>query len=411
MNRITPWMPIPVLAALWLLPAGPAAGQKNIPAFKVIDNAGIFSSKAEQKADEEIAQIKRRTGKDLLIETFRSAEDAPSALVKKSDLKNKEGRVRFFKEWALERANTSRVNGIYLLICMKPRYVESVVGEQTRKRGAFTPENAATLRKKIQAHMPEDPDEALRAAVSYVASVLPAETKASDSPFTVPTGKVQTTPPPTRRETGPTTNRTGSLSFAPLLSCVCIGLFLLVAAWGVFGLIRAFTRPRTPAGPGYDRPPGQAGPGYGGPGYGGPGYGAPGYGGGGGGFLSSMLGGLFGAGAGMWLYNNIFGGHASQYGGTLPMAPPTAPYSDRQTEAPSDVGGDYTAGGDDFGDNAGGGDFGGGDTGGGDFGGDTGGGDVGGDVGGGDFGGDVGGGDFGGGDFGGGGGDVGGGDW
>ena len=41
------------------------------------------------------------------------------------------------------------------------------------------------------------------------------------------------------------------------------------------------------------------------------GYGG-GYGyGGGGGFFTGMLGGMFGSMAGMWMYNNMFGGHAT----------------------------------------------------------------------------------------------------
>ena len=47
---------------------------------------------------------------------------------------------------------------------------------------------------------------------------------------------------------------------------------------------------------------------------GGPGYGGPGYGGGGGGFFSSVLGGLGGALAGNWLYDQFSGGRHGQYG-------------------------------------------------------------------------------------------------
>jgi len=42
---------------------------------------------------------------------------------------------------------------------------------------------------------------------------------------------------------------------------------------------------------------------------GGPGYGAPGYGGGGGGFMSSLFGGIGGAMAGNWLYDQFSGRH------------------------------------------------------------------------------------------------------
>jgi hypothetical protein len=116
--------------------------------------------------------------------------------------------------------------------------------------------------------------------------------------------------------------------------------------------------------------------------------------------MSGLLGGMFGAAAGNWIYDSFFrGGHSSGWGGSQA-------YGDSPGSAPEPRDTDYTGTGGDFGDagggGAGGGDFGGGGGGGGDFGG--GGGDFGG--GGGDFGG--GGGDFGGGggDFGGGGGDF-----
>ena len=153
--------------------------------------------------------------------------------------------------------------------------------------------------------------------------------------------------------------------------------FLLIIA-GIFGVLLVlrligglFNRS---AGQGY---PSQAGMGMG-PGMGGgPGYG--GYGGRGGGFMSSVLGGLGGALAGNWLYNQFSGGQHGQYGSA------DAGYVPDSTGTP-DQGGDAIIGADD----------------------DPGGGaswDAGGDAGGGDWGG-------GGGDWGGGGGDYGGGgDW
>ncbi len=114
-------------------------------------------------------------------------------------------------------------------------------------------------------------------------------------------------------------------------------------------------------------------------GYGGaPGYGG-GYGGGGGGFFSSLLGGIGGAMAGNWLYDQMGGRHRGYSQGDTTNPEPGATQ-----------GGDWGNGGD--------GGWSGGDTGGGDWGGGT---DV---RGGGDWGGG------GGGDWGGGGG-GGGGDW
>ena len=94
--------------------------------------------------------------------------------------------------------------------------------------------------------------------------------------------------------------------------------------------------------------------------------------GGGGGFLSSLVGGMFGAAAGMWMYDQFFSNHGSN----------SAYGSDRNDVSGGDSG--FTGQDSDY--NSSGGDFGGSDSGssGGDWGGggDSGGGDSGG---GGDF--------------------------
>ena len=91
-------------------------------------------------------------------------------------------------------------------------------------------------------------------------------------------------------------------------------------------------------------------------------------GGGGGGFLQNMMGSMFGAAAGMWMYDQFFGSHSS-----------AATFNPQSMDSQSQDGGfsgtdtDYTSSGGDFGgdsgssfggDSGGGGDFGGG---GGDF--------------------------------------------
>ena len=73
---------------------------------------------------------------------------------------------------------------------------------------------------------------------------------------------------------------------------LCPILIVVAIAWIVIGLIRSFTG----AGRGGPAPGSYAGGGYGG----GPGDG--GGGGGGGGFMSSLVGGMFGAAAGNWMY-------------------------------------------------------------------------------------------------------------
>src|SRR5262249_18407975 len=86
------------------------------------------------------------------------------------------------------------------------------------------------------------------------------------------------------------------------LALVCPLLIVIGVVWLVIGLVRAFT------GMGRGGAPGAPGQGAVGPGYGAPGYGG---GGGGGGFFSGLMGGLFGAVAGNWIYHSFFGGGGS----------------------------------------------------------------------------------------------------
>src|SRR5262249_45521995 len=131
-----------------------------------------------------------------------------------------------------------------------------------------------------------DPNEALNSAVVYVSQTLSRTARAES-----PVGR-------SRRESASTAERAGS-QVPGWLGYVCLGIAALVMVWVIFGLIRSAT--------------GGARGGYagGGPGYaGGPGFG----GGGGGGFFSSLLGGMFGAAAGMWMYNHFFGGGTPSVG-------------------------------------------------------------------------------------------------
>ncbi len=355
------WILAPVVLAAGLLSANLAAAAAVAP--KVHDEAKFFSEDAIRQADRKILDIHREYKKDLLIETV---PEVPKDLQKRF---TDEGKERFFQDWARDRARNADVNGVYVLICKSPGHVQVEVGNETRRK-AFTSENRDRLIRILLDNFKQKKfDTGLTEGVDYVATSLRENLgRSGASRSVIPGGGGRT------------------MSTSPIMGWLCIGLVVLLGLWLVVGLIRAISG---------------AGRGYGPGGYGGGGYG-PGYGGGGGGgFMSSLMGGLFGAAAGNWLYDSFFRGGgggwgSSGYGGGMGSG----------GVEPQDT--DYTGAGGDFdsGDagGGGGGDFGDGGGGGGDFGG---GGDVGG--GGGDFGG--GGGDFGGGggDFGGGGGDFGGG--
>jgi uncharacterized protein len=216
------------------------------------------------------------------------------------------------------------VNGVYILLVKSPAHLQVVVGNETMKK-AFTVRDRDALVSLMLAKLrAKDFDGALLEGVAFVSSTMRAHTGAVAGGGGVPQE---------RSNAGAKPGSSWSW-VVPLL----IGL---VVVWLVVGLLRALF--------GGARSPMDAGAG------------------GGGGFGRSLLGGLFGTMAGMWMYDQFFGHGSSSYGADHPHD------SGLTDSSPSDT--DYSGSGGSFGDDSGGGDGGGG----GDFGG---GGDSGG---GGDF--------------------------
>jgi uncharacterized protein len=365
------WITLAALfVAGWL--GGAAVQAQSAKARTVQDDVGMFSAKAKAEANAEIARIYQNHKKDLMIE----AAQAP-ARPDDVDKDDKAAVKRFFDKWTAEKFNNEKINGVYVVIVPKAHIVRAAVGQETLKAGLFTNKDRDELIHKIHEKLDAgDKDGALHTATGFVADTMqhharPAVNAAPGD--NVPAGQHAQNPPHHKADA------------SPIVKWVLIGLAILLGFWLISAVMRGFSS-------------------LGGGGGGGPGYGYGG-GGGGGGFMNGFLGGLFGAAAGMWMYNNFFGhSTSSAWGGESHTGGGAA------ASEPSDVGaGDPSVGGGDYDEpdkgaeedaGGGGGDWGGGgDTGGG--GGDWGGG--GGDAGGG---GDWGGG--GGGDWGGGGG---GGDW
>lgn len=356
------------LAAGLLLGLVATGNQAWAAVAEVRDEAHFFSADAVSQANDRIKEIKQRFKKDLLIETVRQVPES-----KKDDANSSDEKVkgRFFTNWAIERAKAEGVNGIYVLITREPGHIEVVVGNQTQ--AVFSKEERHRLSQLLLTHFRQkDYDDGLNAAVKDVRSVLLANGTANRT----------ITPAPANHNRPAAPGGRPAVAGGSGLRWLGIGLAVLLGVWFVSAVLRAFSgnQPR-PAGAGFGGP-GPMGSPYGG-GYGG--YG--GYGTGGGGFFSSLMGGLFGAAAGNWLYDQFSGGH-SQFGGYSPMggAPTIGSTPDRPDTDYSAEGGDFDQaeandgggggfsddnsswGGGDFGGDSGGDFGGGGDTGsGGDF--------------------------------------------
>ena len=302
----------------------------------VQDNAAFFSSTAKNHAALTIGEIERRFKKDLVIETFN---EIPTEFSQGVNLQDKTALNRAVEQWATKQARQKRINGIYILLLKQPAHLQVEVGNQTQHK-AFTLQDRDNLVRLMLASLRQkQPDEALTSGVNYVLSTISSHVA----------------PHVYLPDAQATTHTAGQ---ALLLKWVLIA----IVVWIVLRTVRGLAG----GGGGYAGTQGPVG-----------GYGAgPGMpmGGGGGGFFSNMVGGMFGAAAGSWMYDKLSGRDNSSFGSDMGNRGNDGGFSGQDT--------DYSGSGGDFGDNSGGGggDFGGGGGGGGDFGG---GGDSGG--GGGDF--------------------------
>src|SRR5262249_21153776 len=161
------WLLTAAVSTIFL--AATQMGHAAPPSFTVLDNAGFFSKKAIEDANEEVAAIKKQNGKDLLIETFKE----PPARFDSIDKKEKSAVNQFFVKWGEDQVKSHRVEGIYVLICKAPSHLQVLVGQNTRQTGAFTNSNRDELAKLMIAKLHDKkPDEALHNGIAFVRKTL-----------------------------------------------------------------------------------------------------------------------------------------------------------------------------------------------------------------------------------------------
>ena len=106
LRRLQPILFPLLLAGALLAGTSPAPAQK-VPAGPprtVHDDADLFSASAVKQANQEIARIKERHRKDILVETVKQGP--------------KEGD---YNEWARERFRERAVDGVYIVLTEKPK--------------------------------------------------------------------------------------------------------------------------------------------------------------------------------------------------------------------------------------------------------------------------------------------------
>jgi uncharacterized membrane protein YgcG len=160
---------------LWAIPLTLAsslfAGAALAVAPEIRDQGKFFSAEAVRKADEQIREIYRKHGLDLLIETYQTVPSEQAEKLKGMDAAAKQ---KFFTHWSEARAKERVVNGLYVLIQREPRYL--IVGRVGRGLKGFSAEIRGEVEQAMRNELREGRfDDALRAAVRLVEQYLGKE--------------------------------------------------------------------------------------------------------------------------------------------------------------------------------------------------------------------------------------------
>lgn len=283
-----------------LLAAAIALAATVADAAEVRDRAGMFSAKAVQKAESELSRVEKQSGVPIVIETIDAIPDLPADATSKV-------KSRAINALAEKRVRDSGDQGIYILLSKKDRVLSNVLIRE-RLTGALPEATRLKIRDSfVEPFKAGDYDGGLIAAASAIDSALPdspvAARRGENARRLVPVGG----PAAAGRQANGGQQQFGLGTLFLIGGGILGALFLVRLLSGGLGNRGGY--PQGMPGPGQGQAPGMGGPGYG-PGMGGQGYGAPGYGGRGGGFFSGMLGGLGGAVAGNWLYDQFSGRHS-----------------------------------------------------------------------------------------------------
>jgi uncharacterized membrane protein YgcG len=124
------------------------------------DTARFFSPEAVATAEQQIAAIQRTFGKDLRVETY--ATIPPDRV----DQSTPAQRQTFFATWAYQRAKAVGLEGVMILMCQDPAFLQVEVGDRTQHQ-AFTRAHRDQMRDLlVTAFKQRHFDDGLRQAVT-----------------------------------------------------------------------------------------------------------------------------------------------------------------------------------------------------------------------------------------------------
>jgi hypothetical protein len=122
--------------------------QAGKPAPQVQDPARFFTPETIKKANAVMASVKKRYKKDLIVESIK---EIPADWKGKYDPEKKDA---FFLKFVNARAEAKKLNGMYILICKRPHWVQLIADPATQRRAfpkAMRDRLSAVIREKFSA--------------------------------------------------------------------------------------------------------------------------------------------------------------------------------------------------------------------------------------------------------------------
>ena len=121
---------------------------------QVKDDGKFFSAEAVEKANRVIGEIEHQFHRDLVIETFATVPTDKVEQVKGMDAKARE---QFYHTWALERARSEQLNGVFVLITKEPKHIQAVSGRPDAAEGVHAARSEPAGRGFDQGPLSEKP--------------------------------------------------------------------------------------------------------------------------------------------------------------------------------------------------------------------------------------------------------------
>src|SRR4051812_45551854 len=130
-----------VLAAVagWLALPGAAWAVYPPP---VKDDGKFFSKDALDKANKKIHEIYQKYKKDVVVETLEKLTPE-----QQKKYQEEEDKARFFARLALDRGREIGLNGIYIVIVKKPRFLRIHMDSDTQKKDFKASDRKKALEK------------------------------------------------------------------------------------------------------------------------------------------------------------------------------------------------------------------------------------------------------------------------